>query len=248
MALASLAAAATPATVQVREPARVRIAAASDLRFALEDVLGHFHAANPAIRAEAVYGSSGNFFAQVREGAPYDIFLSADVEYVRRLFAEGLGEAPFSYAVGRLALVVRKETGLDPRGFADLLRSVAVRRIAIANPRHAPYGRAAEAVLRTWNIYDAVAPRLVFGDSVSQAAQFVDTGAAQAGIVALALVHKNPKDLAFAEVPAAAHPPLEQAGLILKRAEAPEAARAFQTFLTGQTGRRILSDHGFGLP
>ncbi|MEO8499988.1 MAG: molybdate ABC transporter substrate-binding protein [Vicinamibacteria bacterium] len=226
----------------------LRIAAASDLRFALDEILTAFRATHPTIRAEATYGSSGNFFAQIREGAPFDVFLSADSEYARRVAGEGLSEAPFPYAVGRLALVVRKESGLDPRGLGDLLKSPAIRRLAIANPAHAPYGRAAAATLKTWGIDDLVASKLVLGDSVSQAVQFVDTGAAQAGLVALALVRAKPGELAFAEVPEAAHPPLDQAGVILKRAATMDAARTFVTYLTGDAGRASLSRYGFGLP
>jgi molybdate transport system substrate-binding protein len=226
----------------------VRIAAASDLRFALDEIVTAFRALHPNTLVEPVYGSSGNFFAQIREGAPFDIFLSADSEYAQRLHGEGIGGRPFNYAIGRLALVVRKESGLDPKGLGDLLRSPAIRRLAIANPAHAPYGRAAEAALRTWRIYDLVAPRLVRGDSVSQAAQFIDTGNAQAALVALSLVKGKSDGLVFAEVPESAHPPLDQAGLILKRTTAPEAARAFQAFLTGEAGRGILARYGFGLP
>jgi molybdate transport system substrate-binding protein len=226
----------------------LRIAAASDLRLALDEVLASFRASHPAIPVEAAYGSSGNFFAQIREGAPFDIFLSADSEYARRLAGEGLSEAPFPYALGRLALVVPKDSGLDPKGLGDLLKSPVIRRLAIANPAHAPYGRAAEAALRTWRVYDLVAPRLVLGDSVSQAAQFVDTGAAQAGLVALALVKTKPANLVFAEVPESAHPPLDQTGVILKRTPSLEAARALQNHLTGEAGRAILERHGFGLP
>lgn len=226
----------------------LRIAAASDLRFALDEALTSFRTANPSLRVDATYGSSGNFFAQIREGAPFDVFLSADAEYARRLSGEGLSDTPFPYAIGRLALVVRKESGLDPRGLGDLLKSPAIRRVAIANPAHAPYGRAAEAAFQTWRVKDLVAQKLVFGDSVSQAAQFVDSGAAQAGIVALALVKAGSTGFAFAEIPQDAHPPLDQAGVVLKRTSALEAARAFQTFLTGEAGRAILSRHGFGLP
>lgn len=232
-----------PATV-----ASLRVAAASDLRFALDEALEGFRAANPGIKAEAVYGSSGNLFAQIREGAPLDVFLSADAEYARRLAGEGLSEAPFPYAIGRLALVVRKETGLDPKGFGDLLKSPTIRRIAIANPAHAPYGRAAEAALRTWKVYDAVKVKLVFGDSVSQAAQFMDTGAAQAGLIALSHARVKAKDLAFAELPEGVHPPLDQSGVVLKRTTSIDAARAFQKYLTGPPGRAVLTRHGFGLP
>ena len=144
--------------------------------------------------------------------------------------------------------MVSKDSGLDPKGFGELLKSPAIRRITIANPAHAPYGRAAEAALQTWRIRDLVATKLVLGDSVSQAAQFVDAGAAQAGIVALSLVRSGSSRLAFAEIPEGAHPPLDQAGVVLTRTPAPEAARAFQAYLTGETGRVVLSRYGFGLP
>ena len=226
----------------------LRIAAASDLRFVLEDVLTAFRAQHPDVSIEAAYGSSGSFFAQIREGAPFDLFLSADFEYPRRLSAEALGDKPFLYAVGKLALVVRKDTGMDPKGFGELLKSVAIRRIAIANPAHAPYGRAAEAAMRTWKVYDAVGPKLVLGDSVAQAAQFLDSGAAQAGLVALSLARAKSKDLSFAIVPPDAHPPLDQAGIVLKRSTNLEGTRAFQAYLTSDAGRAVFERHGFGLP
>jgi len=236
------------ASAPAAEPTTLRIAAASDLRFALDEIIIGFRTANPGLQVEPTYGSSGNFFAQIREGAPFDVFLSADSEYIRRLVGEGLSGPLFPYAMGRLALVVRKDSGLDPKGFADLLKSPVIRRLAIANPAHAPYGRAAEAVLRTWKLQDLVAMKLVLGDSVSQAAQFVDSGAAQAGLVALALTRAKGSNLAFAEVPESAHPPLDQAGAVLKRTASPEAARAFQAYLTGDAGRSVLERFGFGLP
>lgn len=246
--IALLAAQAGTPSAPSRAPEALRIAAASDLRFALDEILAGFRAANPMLRVDATYGSSGNFFAQIREGAPFDVFLSADSDYARRLASDGLSESPFPYAVGRLALVVRKDSGLDPKGLGDLLKSAAIRRIAIANPAHAPYGRAAQAVIESWGLRDLVTPKLVLGDSVSQAAQFVDTGAAEAGLVALALVKAKAGSLSFAEVPESAHPPLDQAGVVLKRSPSPETARAFRTWLTGETGRAILSRYGFGLP
>lgn len=230
------------------EPPGLRIAAASDLRFALEELLAAFRVAHPDMPVEVSYGSSGNFFAQIREGAPFDMFLSADSEYTRRLAGEGLGEVPFPYAFGRLAVVVSKESGLDPRGFGDLLKGAAVRRLAIANPAHAPYGRAAEATLRAWKVHDLTLNKLVMGDSVSQAVQFVDSGAAQAGLVALSLVKAGSRRLSFAEVPERDHPPLDQHGTILKRTTLRPSALAFATHLTSEAGRAILARHGFGLP
>lgn len=237
-----------PASASPPTAPTLRIAAASDLRLALGEILTGFRSANPTVQVEAIYGSSGNFFAQLREGGPFDVFLSADREYTQRLFAEGVSHSPFPYAIGRLALVVSKESGLDPRGLADLLRGPAIRRLAIANPAHAPYGRAAEAALRAWRIYDVVAPRLVLGDSVSQAAQFVDSGAAQAALIALGLVKGGSTGLVFAEVPDAVHPALDQAGVILKQTAALDSAHAFKAFLTGEPGRAILARYGFGLP
>ncbi|MEO8359727.1 MAG: molybdate ABC transporter substrate-binding protein [Vicinamibacteria bacterium] len=229
-------------------PVTLRIAAASDLRYALDEVMTSFRALHPEVNIDATYGSSGNFFAQIGQGGPFDVFLSADSDYTRRLFAEGMTETPFPYAIGRLALVVRKDTGLDPKGFGDLLKAASIRRIAIANPAHAPYGRAAEAALKTWKIYDAVSSKLVLGDSVSQAAQFVDTGAAQAGLVALSLVKAKGSAFAFAEVPETAYPPIDQAGVVIKRSGVLESARTFQKYLTSEAGRAILTRYGFGLP
>ena len=226
----------------------VRVAAASDLRFAFDEILTSFRVSNPGVAVEASFGSSGNFFAQIQEGAPYDLFLSADREYVHRLVMAGQGEAPFSYATGRLALVVGEDSSLDPSQFKTVLFSPAVHRVAIANPAHAPYGRAAVAALRSWGVYDRVAPHLVFGDSVSQATQFVDSGAAQAGIVALSLARSSGGRLRFSEIPETEHPKIEQAGLILKRARFPGGARALRDFLLGEAGRRVLERHGFGLP
>lgn len=229
-------------------PTTLRIAAASDLRFALDEVMTSFRALHPAINIDATYGSSGNFFAQIRQGGPFDVFLSADSEYTRRLFAEGMTETPFPYAIGKLALVVRKDTGIDPKGFGDLLKSASIRRIAIANPAHAPYGRAAEAAMKSWKVYDAVAGKLVLGDNVSQAAQFVDTGAAQAGLIALALVKAKGSEFAFAEVPETAYPAIDQAGVVIKQSGALESARTFQKYLISEAGRAILTRYGFGLP
>lgn len=226
----------------------IRVAAASDLRFALEEAAAEFRKTNGAPRVETSYGSSGNFLAQIAQGAPFDVFLSADVEYAQRLHADGLADEPFRYATGRLALVVRRDSGLDPKRTKDLLVDPAVRRVAVANPAHAPYGRAAEATLRTWGIYDALKPRLVLGDSVAQAAQFVDSGAADAGLIAHALTFAPASRLAFVEIPEGVHPPLEQAGVILKRSDARDAAARFRDFLTGESGRAILARFGFSLP
>jgi len=247
LCLALLAAAAPPA------PAReVRVAAAADLKFALEEIVREFREVHPDIAVEVAYGSSGNFTAQIESGAPFDLFLSADVEYVRQLSAQGLTVpgSDFVYAVGRLVLWLPRSSVLDgSRGLA-VLRDPAARRIAIANPRHAPYGRAAVAALRALGVYADVQPKLVLGDNVAQAAQFVESGAADAGIIALslALAPALASEGRYFEVPASAYPRLEQGGAILKAAKDPEAARALRDFVREARGRAVLERWGFLAP
>ena len=140
---------------------------------------------------EIAYGSSGNFFAQIGNRAPFDVFLSADVEYPRRLVSAGIGPANsvFTYAVGRLVVWVPAGSPLDP---ATALRDPRVKHVAIANPQHAPYGRAAQAALRSLGLYQSVEPKLVLGENIAQTLQFVESGAADAGIVALSLALAPP--------------------------------------------------------
>jgi len=239
---------ALPAGAASRE---VRVAAAADLRFALNEIAAEFSRVQPEIALKISYGSSGNFFAQLSSRAPFDVFLSADADYPRRLAADGLGlEPPFAYAVGRLVLWVAKASPLDIEGEGlRALLSAKARRIAIANPRHAPYGRAAEAALRSAGVYDAVAERLVLGENVAQTAQFVQSGAADAGLLALSLaLAPQMKEGRFVELPADSYPRLEQGGLVLSWAQDPAAARAFREFLQGEPGRATLARFGFWLP
>jgi molybdate transport system substrate-binding protein len=230
----------------------VRIAAAADLNVALAEVITRFTAGRQ-VDVSASYGSSGTFFAQLMNGAPFDLFLSADVEYPRRLAERGLtlpGSA-FTYAVGRLVLWVPAGSALDVQGGGlEALRDPAVRRVAIANPDHAPYGRAAMAALQTADLLDAVKPRLVYGENVAQALQFAQSGAADAGIVALSLalspaVRESGR---WVELPSGAYPRIEQGGAILSWAADPDAARTFRAFLIGGEGRAILQHYGFSVP
>ncbi len=152
----------------------VRIAAAADLKFALDEVIATFGQANPGIRVEPTYGSSGTFHAQLRQRAPYDLFLSADIAYPQDLVSKGIGARRdlFGYARGRLVLWVPKQSRLPVE--RDGLRALTgATRVAIANPRHAPYGRAAEAVMRHAGVWAAVERRLVLAENVAQADQFV---------------------------------------------------------------------------
>lgn len=213
------------------------IAAASDLNFALDEMAAHYPG-----KLRVSYGSSGNFFTQISNGAPFDLFLSADIDYARRL-APRPGSI-FTYGIGRLVVWVPAASALDP---ATALRSDAVRHLAIANPDHAPYGRAAEGALRHMGLWDAVQPKLVLGENIVQTFQFVDSGAADAGIVALslALAPAARGRGRYWEIPLDAYPRMEQGGVILK--DSP-AARAFRDYLLSAPGRRILKKYGFALP
>jgi molybdate transport system substrate-binding protein len=228
------------------EPHKVSIAAAADLQFALEGISGAFRAAHPDVDVQVAYGSSGNFYAQIRNQAPFDVFLSADVEYPRKLAQEGIGarDSLFVYAVGRIVVWVPASSPLDP---ATALRAASVRHVAIANPQHAPYGRAAEAALRSMGVYDSVVGKLVLGENVAQTLEFVQSGAADVGIVALSLALAPPVrgQGRYWEVPAEAYPKIEQGGLILKDSK---AAREFRSFILAAGGRRILKEYGFSVP
>lgn len=168
---------------------RVRVAAASDLQFALREIETKFEVGHPGVSVEVIYGSSGNLYAQLSNKAPFDLFLSADISYPR-LVEAGLAaqDTEFSYAVGHIVLWVLQSSQLDldklgMRALAD----PTVKKIAIANPRHAPYGRAAEAAMKSLELYDDVKDRLVLGENIAQAAQYVESGAADVGILALSL-------------------------------------------------------------
>ena len=226
----------------------LRIAAAADLRFALDEILRDFRARHPGAEVEAIYGSSGKFHAQIRQGAPFDLFLSADVELPRQLAAEGLSAGPArTYAFGRLA--IWSPGPLRPTDLRDLA-DPAFRRIVIANPRHAPYGRRAEEALRAAGIWDKVEPRLVLGENIAQATQFVQSGNADAGILALSLVLAPGMAGTgnHALVPETLHRPLEQGFVILRRAAGNALAHRFAGDFLYAASRRVLQRHGFTAP
>jgi molybdate transport system substrate-binding protein len=232
-----------------RPPAKPRalaVAAAADLSFAIEEISAAFARERPGAEVHATFGSSGNFYAQIRNGAPFDIFLSADMNYPRKLAADrvGVADSLFPYATGRIVVWVPAASRLDP---ATLLRDNSVRRLAIANPEHAPYGAAAQAAMRSLGVYDALAKKLALGENVAQTFGFVESGAADAGIVALSLaVAPSAQGKGrYWEIPLDAYPPIEQGGLLLK--DTPDA-RAFRAFLTGPQGRGILKRFGVSAP
>ena len=230
---------------------RVRVAAAADLKFALDQVVARLAEQRPNLRIEVAYGSSGNFHAQLRQRAPYDVFLSADIAYPRDLVSRGIGSSAdlFTYATGRLVVWVPLNSTLPiERNGLHALEGAG--RIAIANPRHAPYGRAAEAAMRRAGIWDHVSRRLVLGENVAQTAQFAQSRAADAGIIAksLALAPELRKAGRYWDVPEEMHPPLIQAGLILPWAASRAGAVQLRDFLLGREGQQILAAFGFGLP
>jgi molybdate transport system substrate-binding protein len=226
------------------------IAAAADLRFALDEVLTSFRAAHPGARIDVIYGSSGKFATQIRNGAPFDVFLSADRAFAEALQREGLSTGvPRLYALGHLvAWSADPELGRLP--LAKLVRDARVKRFAIANPEHAPYGMRAMEALRSQGLQDAVQPKLVLGDNIAQAAQFIETGAAQAGLIALSLVLSPALQGqgAYTRVPEAWHRPLEQAFVLTRRAKDNPLADAFVNHLESPAARTTLRRYGFALP
>ena len=234
-------------------PAVVRIAAAADLRFALDELTALFRKEHLDVAVSVSYGSSGTEYAQLLNRAPFDLFLSADVTYPRQLAERGLTlpDAEFTYAVGRIVLWVPASSVIDvARLGMRALEEPRIAHIAIANPEHAPYGRAAEAAMRSAGVYDLVKSKLVFGENVSQALQFVQSGAADIGIVALSLALSP--TIANAgrvwEIPLDTYPRIEQGGTILQWASNPDAARRFRSFMLGEEGRTVLKRYGFFLP
>jgi molybdate transport system substrate-binding protein len=228
------------------------VAAASDLNFALTEIATQFER-EQGQRVEVVFGSSGTLTRQIRDGAPFELFLSADEAFVDELAGAGLTRDKGTlYAIGRIVLFAPEGSPLIPKegleGLARLLASGRVTRFAIANPEHAPYGRAAEAALRQRGLWSDLQPRLVLGESVSQAAQFATTGNAVGGIIAysLALAPNLGNRGTFALIPDSDHAPLRQRMVLLKRA-GPVVER-FYRYLQEASARAVLERYGFSLP
>jgi molybdate transport system substrate-binding protein len=229
----------------------IRIAAAADLKFAMGELSETFEK-KTGTKVNVTYGSSGNFFSQMQNGAPFDLFFSADTEYPQKLEAAGLAEPGtlYEYAVGRIVIWTPADAKVDvaKQGWKALL-DARVEKIAIANPEHAPYGRAAVAALQKAGIYETVKPKLVYGENISQAAQFVQSGNAQAGIVAMSqAVSPAMRAGKRWEIPAKMHPAIEQGAIVLKDAQNKEAARAFLEFVKSAAGLATLAEYGFAFP
>lgn len=225
---------------------KITIAAAADLKFALDEIVVGFKQANPNGKVEVIYGSSGKFHTQVRQGAPFDLYFSADIEFPRLLAKAGFAASEVvPYAVGRIVLWSATQDA-SKMTLANLT-DPAIKRVAIANPKHAPYGKRAEEALRAQGLWEKVEPKLVYGDNIAHTAQFVQTGNAQVGIIALALA-LNPELASkggYWLIPDELHAPLEQGFIITKRAEKNVLAKQFAAYMGSEPAREVMTRYGF---
>jgi len=234
----------------------ITVAAAADLQFAMQDVAARFQK-ETGKTVKLIYGSSGNFFQQIQNGAPFDMFFSANLDYPKKLEAAGLTEPGsfYQYARGKIVIWVRNDSKLDLSSGMRSLLDPSVKKIAIANPQHAPYGQAAVAAMQKENIYEKVRDKFVLGENISQTASFVVSGSADVGIVALALaLSPSMKDKGrYAEVPGGEYPPIEQACVIISSSnngssKNKETARQFLSFVKTAAIADVLRSYGFDVP
>lgn len=233
----------------------ILVAAASDLSYAIKEIVADFEKKSPH-KVKLTLGSSGNFHSQIKNGAPFDVYLSADIQYPAELENVGLTEpgSLFTYAIGRIVSWVPRKSPIDVRKLQ--MRAFfhpSVKKIAIANPSHAPYGRAAVSALERCGFYHQLENKFVFGENISQTAQFVDSGAADIGIIALAIaIAPTVKEKGkYWEIPLDTFPRLYQGAAILKAARDKgnlAAARQFYDWIKSPTSQAILKRYGFFLP
>lgn len=224
----------------------VLVAAAADLKFAMDSLVKVFSNASGDVAVKLVYGSSGNFFEQISNEAPFDLFFSADLDYPQKLEQQHKTlSAIQTYGTGQIVLWSNK---LDPaKEGMNILLLPSVTRIAVANPAHAPYGRRAEESLKYYKLYDKVRQKLVIGENISQTAQFVSTGAADIGIIALslALSPQLQKEGKYWLIPETSHQPLRQGYVLLQHAKGNDGVQKFATFIASAKARAILEHFGF---
>ncbi|MBV8051011.1 MAG: molybdate ABC transporter substrate-binding protein [Acidobacteriaceae bacterium] len=228
--------------------AQITVAAASDLQFAIQDIVVRFEKESGKT-VKVTYGSSGNFFQQLENGAPFDMFFSANLDYAKNLESAGLTEPGtyYEYAKGKIVLWVPNQSRIDLNSGMKALLDPSIKKIAIANPRHAPYGRAAIAAMQKQSIYDKVKDKLVLGENISQTATFVVSGSADIGIVALSLV-LSPGMKAkgrYTEVPTNDYSPIEQACVILRSSKDKRTAHQFLDFIKTPEIGDLLRSYGF---
>jgi len=229
----------------------VRIAAAADLEPVLPPILQQFQRST-GIHADATYQASAALTMQIENGAPFDVFLSANLDYPQKLIAAGVAQgvqgspdSPIIYASGTLVLWIRDGSSLGPPSL-DLLRNPALKRLALANPERAPYGKAAVAALKKLGLYDALKPRIAIAENISQAAQFVDSGNADAGLISLTSA-KTPRlssSGSYIEIPSGDYPPIEQGAVLISKSGQRIAARKFLVFLMSAAIQERLAKYG----
>lgn len=235
-------------TTAQAEQEPTRIAAAASLRTAMDELVATYRAIHPTASLEAVYGASGSLRAQIENGAPFDLFFSADMAFPQALEAGGHAAGGVTpYAEGRLVLW-SEDIETSTLTLDDLV-DARFRRIAIANPRHAPYGARAEETLRASGLWETLEPKLVFGENISQALQMVHSGAANVGILALAQMHAPAmKGTTFHLIDPGLHQPLENGFIVTRRGGDNPTARGFADFMQSPEAQRILEAHGFSIP
>jgi molybdate transport system substrate-binding protein len=231
----------------------VTIAAAADLTFCIEELNQSYQQSHPDTELKLSTGSSGNFSAQIQNGAPFDVFLSADIQYPKTLASGGFVDRSTLtvYAVGRIVLWTTKPDTVNLDQGINVLRDrAAVKKLAIANPEHAPYGRAAKAILENSGIWAEVQDRIVQGENIAQTAQFVQTGNVDAGFVALSLLLSPnlPRIGRYIEMDPKLYPKLEQAMVLTTAGSKRPVARAYFQFLQSPAARKIFDQYGFTLP
>lgn len=242
----------TPATPERKD---LKVAAAADLTYVM-DKLGSAFETQAGVHVTVSLGSSGNFFSQIQNGAPFDVFLSADKSYPDKLDQAGKIEGRVvPYARGRLVIWVPNNSSLQLpskdhvlSGDLNFLTGPAVRKVAIANPEHAPYGRAAVAVLTHFGVYDQVEPKIVMGENISQTAQFGQSGNADVTLISLSLASSGSlqHDGRWLLLPEDSYPPIEQTGVVLKSSQNKAQAKGFLDFISSAEGQAIMHDFGFG--
>jgi len=249
---ASFLLASAPAWPQQKNATELVVAAAADLSTVLKEVADNYEK-KTGTTVKLSFGASGALTQQIQNGAPFDLFFSADMDYPRQLISAGQadGPSPYEYAVGKLVMWVPADSPLDVehKGIEVLLDPL-VKKIAIANPQHAPYGRAAVAALTHYALYDQVSSRLVLGENVSQAAQFAESGNAQVGFVALAhaIAPSMQGKGKYWEVPSDAYPPLAQGVVVISHSAHKKEAVEFLQYIKTKEVSELLRKYGFTLP
>ena len=229
----------------------ITAAVASDLQFAMPDIAARFQKESGKT-VRLTFGSSGNFFAQLQNGAPFDLFFSANLDYPKKLEAAGLSEPNsfYEYATGKIVIWVTKDSKLELSSGLRGLLNPEIKKVAIANPGHAPYGQAAVAALKKEGVYDRISDKLVLGENISQTASFVASGAADVGIVALSLaLAPGMKDKGrYVEIPAADYPPIQQACVVVKSSKDKATAAEFLKYFQTPAIKDVLRSYGFAVP